>query len=183
VTKMDILLVRHGEAAAAWGEHADPGLSPLGRQQAQQARDELQVFGRLHLISSPLLRAQETALPLANIQRISVEIDERFREIPSPAGIEDRRGWLSEFMRQDWLEQGPEIQQWREASWDALFEYDKPVAIFSHFMVINSVVARLTGAVQTVCCVPDNASITHLKLEGGALNLVEVGRQQKTNVN
>ena len=180
---MDILLVRHGEAAAAWGEHADPGLSALGRQQALQARDELQTFGRLRLISSPLLRAQETALPMANIQRTSIELDERFREIPSPVGIDDRRAWLAEFMRQDWLEQGPEIQQWREASWDALFEYDQPVAIFSHFMVINSVVARLTGAAETVCCVPDNASITHLKLDGGALKLVKVGRQQKTSVN
>jgi len=34
---MDIFLVRHGEAAASWGESPDPGLSELGRRQAEVA--------------------------------------------------------------------------------------------------------------------------------------------------
>ena len=29
-----IYLVRHGEAAASWGDHPDPGLSELGQKQA-----------------------------------------------------------------------------------------------------------------------------------------------------
>jgi probable phosphoglycerate mutase len=38
-------LVRHGEAAAHWGEEEDPGLSALGRQQAERAAGELLAQG------------------------------------------------------------------------------------------------------------------------------------------
>ena len=34
---LKLYLVRHGEAAAAWGDHDDPGLSPLGQAQATDA--------------------------------------------------------------------------------------------------------------------------------------------------
>ena len=92
---VDIFLVRHGEAAAAWGEDPDPGLSPLGRKQALQVRDELELYRNIRIISSPLLRAQETAQPLATVLRTQLEIDETYREIPSPVGIDDRQAWLS----------------------------------------------------------------------------------------
>ena len=179
---VDIYLVRHGEAAARWGEDPDPGLSHLGRQQARQVRDELERYENLHIVSSPLLRAVETAQPLATALRKEVHIEEAFREIPSPVGIEDRQAWLSGFMRQDWQEQGPEILAWRERAWDALFELDKHTAIFTHFMIINAICSRLMEAPETVCCVPDNGSVTRLKLAKKTLELVEVGRQQQTHV-
>ncbi len=180
---VSIYLVRHGEAAAKWGEDPDPGLSALGRQQAQQVRDKLESSANMKIVSSPLLRAQETALPLVNVLRESMTIDETYREIPSPVGIKDRPGWLRGFMKQNWEEQGPEIQQWSDTIWSSLFEVDGDIAIFTHFMVINAVVSRLTDAAATVCCVPDNGSITHLHLEGHALKLVELGHQHKTLVN
>ena len=180
---VSIYLVRHGEAAAKWGEDPDPGLSALGRQQGQQVRDHLEPSTSLKIVSSPLLRAQETALPLANVLRESMTIDETYREIPSPVGIDDRQAWLSGFMKQNWEEQGPEIQAWRDTIWSSLFELDADTAIFTHFMVINAVVSRLTEAAPTVCCVPDNGSITQLHLEGHALKLVELGHQHKTLVN
>jgi broad specificity phosphatase PhoE len=179
---IDIYLVRHGEAAAAWGEDPDPGLSHLGRQQARQVRDELERYRDLHIVSSPLLRAQETAQPLATALRKQVHVDETFREIPSPVGIDDRQAWLSGFMRQDWQDQGPEILGWRESAWNALFEINRHTAIFTHFMVINAICARLTEAPETVCCVPDNGSITRLRLDDHSLQLVEVGRQRETRV-
>ncbi len=179
---VDIYLVRHGEAAAKWSEDPDPGLSHLGRQQARQVRDELERYENLHIVSSPLLRAQETAQPLATVLRKEVHIDENFREIPSPVGIEDRQAWLSGFMRQEWQEQGPEVLSWRERAWDALFELERHTAIFTHFMIINAICARLMEAPETVCCVPDNGSVTRLKLASKTLELVEVGRQQQTHV-
>jgi broad specificity phosphatase PhoE len=180
---VDIYLVRHGEAAAKWGEDPDPGLSPLGRQQAQAVRDQLEVGASLKLISSPLLRAQETALPLANVLRESVTIVDTYREIPSPVGIDDRQAWLKGFMKQNWEEQGPDILQWRDNIWSSLFEIDGDCVIFTHFMVINAVVSRLTTAEPTVCCVPANGSVTRLRLEGHALKLVELGHQHQTLVN
>lgn len=179
---IDIFLVRHGEAAAAWGEDPDPGLSHLGREQARQVRDELERYENLHIVSSPLLRAQETAQPLATALRTQVHIDESFREIPSPVGIDDRQAWLSGFMRQEWSEQGPEIGEWRDRAWNALFEIERHTAIFTHFMVINAICSRLMEAPETVCCVPDTGSVTRLKLDEHSLQLVEVGRQRETHV-
>ena len=179
---VDIYLVRHGEAAAAWGEDPDPGLSHLGREQSRQVRDELERYENLHIVSSPLLRAVETAQPLATALRKQVHVDDAFREIPSPVGIDDRQAWLSGFMRQEWQEQGPEILQWREHAWNALFELEGHTAIFTHFMIINAVCSRLMEAPGTVCCVPDNGSITRLKLDSKSLQLVEVGRQRETHV-
>ncbi|MCZ6829561.1 MAG: phosphoglycerate mutase family protein, partial [Gammaproteobacteria bacterium] len=60
---LDIFLVRRGEAAADWGEDPDLGLSTLGREQALCASEQIQVRVPLRVISSPLLRAQETAQP------------------------------------------------------------------------------------------------------------------------
>jgi probable phosphoglycerate mutase len=180
---VDIFLIRHGEAEASWGEAADPGLSTQGRQQALHVRDELETYRSLNIISSPLLRALETAQPLATILRTKVEIDDSYREIPSPVDIEDRQAWLSGFMRQDWSEQSPELVAWRDAAWNKLFELDQHTAIFTHFMIINAICGLLTESAETVCCVPDNGSIMKLQLDGNALKLVEVGRQLQTRVN
>jgi probable phosphoglycerate mutase len=179
----DIYLVRHGEASAGWGEDPDPGLSELGREQARYAGEQMAAHAPLHIISSPLLRAQQTAQPLAERLNCDIAVDPTFRELPSPVGIEDRREWLTTFMKQDWAEQNQEILGWRDTIWSALFELDTSTVIFTHFMVINAVVSRLTDAAETVCCVPDNGSITRIKLEGHALKLVEVGRQHQTFVN
>ena len=180
---VDIFLIRHGEAAATWGEAKDPGLSPMGRKQALLVRDELETYRSLKIISSPLLRAVETAQPLATILRSKVEIDESFREIPSPVDIDDRQAWLSDFLRQEWGEQNPDVIAWRDRAWNKLFELDQHTAIFTHFVIINAICGLLTQAAETVCCVPDNGSIMRLRSDGDALQLVEVGRQQQTRVN
>ena len=179
----EIFLVRHGEAAAKWGESPDPGLSTLGHEQAATASQALTEYGPLHLMSSPLLRARETAAPLAAALGAEVEIVDLYREIPSPLDCEDRQGWLSQMMKQSWQEQSEVIRDWRDALWDSLFELERSTVIFTHFMVINAVVSRLTNVDATVCCVPDNCSITRLHKDDMALNLVQVGRQHKTHVN
>ncbi len=180
---VSIYLVRHGEAAASWGEDPDPGLSQLGHQQALQVRDALECCDNLRIISSPLKRAQDTAQPLATTLRTSIELDESFREIPSPVGIDDRRAWLSGFMQQQWSAQSPDIAGWRERAWSTLFACEQHTAIFTHFMIINSICCQLTEHSATLCCVPDNGSIMHLQLEGSSLELVSIGRQQQTKVN
>ncbi len=180
---LDIFLVRHGEAAAGWSEDPDPGLSSLGREQALYACEQLQVYAPVRVLSSPLLRAQETAQPLAERLDTDIAVDPTFRELPSPVGIDGRQEWLSTFMKQEWSEQNQEILAWRDTIWDALFELEGPTAIFTHFFVINAVVSRLTEAAETVCCVPDNGSVTRLELEGRALKLADVGRQHQTLVN
>ena len=61
-----LLLIRHGEASASFGEHTDPGLSEKGKQQAHNLMEILskENFDNFKFISSPKLRAIETAQPL-----------------------------------------------------------------------------------------------------------------------
>ena len=62
----NILLIRHGEAAASWDIENDPGLSNNGRKQAVLLVDEplLQNLENYDFISSPKKRAIETSIPL-----------------------------------------------------------------------------------------------------------------------
>ncbi|MBV9044707.1 MAG: histidine phosphatase family protein, partial [Alphaproteobacteria bacterium] len=60
-----IYMVRHGKAAAGFGEDMDPGLDATGKAQAEAVAQKLAPLGPLAILSSPLKRAQETAAPLA----------------------------------------------------------------------------------------------------------------------
>lgn len=97
-----VYLVRHGEAAASWGESDDPGLSSLGKIQAINAADELSELQPLKIISSPKRRAIETAQPLAELWHVDITIDARVTEIPTPNNIGDRSAWLKTIMQSDW---------------------------------------------------------------------------------
>lgn len=66
----DVLLVRHGESEAnALGRFAyrswDPHLTAQGQSQAQQLANQLSETSINHIVTSPLLRAQETIFPLS----------------------------------------------------------------------------------------------------------------------
>ena len=93
-----IYLVRHGKAAAGFGDHADPGLDDTGREQAAAAATALARLGPLPIFSSPLARAQETAAPLAQRWRVVPVIEPRAAEIPPPT-IGLRARWLSGAMQ------------------------------------------------------------------------------------
>lgn len=182
---IDIFLVRHGEASASWGEDADPGLSELGRQQAQSVAAYLeQRIGRdCTVISSPLRRAIETAAPLEQVLGIRVTTDAAFREIPSPVPLSRRQAWLRDFMQQQWQEQAGDLIAWRRAALEQLLALTQPAVVFSHFLVINAVVGQVLARDETLCFWPDNGSVTHLTLSGGGLQLVSLGKEMQTTVN
>jgi broad specificity phosphatase PhoE len=59
-----LYLVRHGQAAASWGEDPDPGLNALGHGQAARmaaALAALAALGPMPIMISPLRRTRETA--------------------------------------------------------------------------------------------------------------------------
>jgi len=182
---MNIFLVRHGEAAARWVEADDPGLSELGRQQAADAaRDLAQRVGPgTRLLSSPLLRARQTASPLADALGAEVAIAEPFREIPTPVARADRQTWLNQIARQSWDAQEDLVRDWRHALLAQLRRIAEPTVVFTHFMVLNAIVGDLNGNDRVVCFLPDNASVTTLAGYGDTLRLVELGREFRTRVN
>ncbi len=148
---MDIYLVRHGEAAASWGQATDPGLSELGHSQAQDTARELvaMIDPVVQLISSPLLRAQETALPLSEALGFPTAIiDAAYAEIPSPVPMEQRQEWLREFMKQQWESQPETLQSWRTQMLEKLLGLQQQSVIFTHFLVMNTVWVPCKGAAK-----------------------------------
>jgi broad specificity phosphatase PhoE len=182
---MDIFLVRHGEAAAKWGQEPDPGLSELGQQQAETTAMELQplLAPDVQLLSSPLLRARETADALATKLQASVTIDDVYSEVPSPVPLAERQAWLRSFMTQQWQEQPASLLAWREAMVQGLLALDRPTVVFSHFLVMNTLVGHLQGRDETLCFWPDNAAVVSLRRTAQGLEIVDVGRQMSTVVN
>ncbi|MBC8175992.1 MAG: histidine phosphatase family protein [Deltaproteobacteria bacterium] len=176
-----LYLVRHGRATAEWNEDYDPGLDELGRSQAQRAAQALKPLGPLRIISSPLARARETAIPLAEAWGCSVEIEERVGEIPPPeTGLTDRGLWLGEVMAQKWPDLSRDLKVWRKGIIEALLSLDSETVVFSHFIAINAAVGRATGDERVVSFMPNNGSITVISTDNGRLQLVRLGSQGET---
>lgn len=182
---MEIILVRHGEAAAHWGEDPDPGLSALGARQAQAAAEALLpgLDADVSLVSSPLRRARETADPIARTLGLQVAINDAFCEIPAPVPLAQRRDWLRGFMRQEWAEQPAELLRWRDCALEQLHSLQQPTVVFTHFLVLNAIVGSILARPETLYFWPDNASCTRLNLSNNTLELVELGAQMETIVN
>jgi probable phosphoglycerate mutase len=181
-----IYLVRHGEAAASWGQSADPGLSELGHAQAKNSAAGLETqlgSADISLVSSPLLRAQETAIPLAKSLGREVLIDERFREVPSPVPLAERQDGLRGFMRQTWGEQDASLHDWRDSIVEAVQELPGSTVVFTHFLVINALVGWYTKRPETLVFWPDNASVTVLERTESALTVKTLGNEMATIVN
>lgn len=180
----NIYLIRHGRAAASFTDDLDPGLDELGHRQARDAAKTLNRHTPLALRSSPLRRARETAIPLAEMVSQDVVIEDRLAEIPSPGMTLDQRGpWLREVMQGRWSEQAPELVDWHSRLVDCLLNITEDTAIFSHFVAINAAVGAAEGNDSVIVFRPDNGSITRLSVEDGKLGVVERGREAQTKVN
>ena len=70
---MELIIVRHGRPVRIEGADgiADPELAPVGLKQAEAVADCLQALEIDLVVSSPLLRARQTAAPL--LKRLSLD--------------------------------------------------------------------------------------------------------------
>ena len=184
-----IYMIRHGKPAATWGQASDgdPGLDETGQAQAEAAREALFALPeppRL-VVSSPLRRCRETALPTARALGVDVVIDPRFGEVPTPAALapEERPGWLRRAFAGRWSEIRGDLdyEAWRRAVTEALLDYPG-AAVFSHYVAINAAVSVVTGRDEVLCFRPDHVSITVFETGDGKLWLAEQGREAETQV-
>ena len=83
-TRTIIHLMRHGEVhnpdGVLYGRLPEYFLSELGHQMAEAAADFLSKNEIIHLVASPLERAQQTAGPLAKLRGLEIVTDERVIE-------------------------------------------------------------------------------------------------------
>jgi probable phosphoglycerate mutase len=181
---MHIYLVRHGEAAEHWHEADDPGLSELGHQQAAETAQKLlpQLGSDVRLISSPMVRARQTAQPLAQALGIQPTIIETFREIPTPVDRADRQTWLRTIALQNWQDQHDMVRDWRMALLSELGKVREHTVVFTHFMVLNAIVGSLQKRDRVVCFLPANTSVTKVRWSGDGHELLELGHQLQSRV-
>ncbi len=177
-----IYLVRHGEAAAGWGEHPDPGLSDNGHIQAEAVAKRLIGLDIIQTITSPMMRCQETAAAYAELSGRPAKITPQVTEIPTPADIEDRRTWLRDLMAGNWSQTPALVQDWHHDLLQTVANLPDNTVVFSHFIAINAIVGELTGAGAVTVFRPNYCSVTTLSRRGSNLELVERGESLETRV-
>lgn len=180
-----LFLIRHGEPSGTWGDgDADPGLTDLGRRQAEQAADRLRLLTPKQIVSSPLRRAFETSVPLANMLQMQPVVAEAVGEIPTPANVSlDHRGdWLRAVMMRTWDGVDAGLRRWRDGVVDYLTKLQTDTAVYSHFVAINVALGASIGDDRVVCFKPAHASITILETKGRVISLLELGQTADSTV-
>lgn len=178
-----IILVRHGEAAAKWGDHPNPGLSALGRHQALTNAEQLSSQPISQIISSPMRRCQETAQPLCERLALTALIAPAVSEIPTPPDLElNRIDWLKTLMSGSWDDAPSIVQDWRQTLIENVRSLPDDTVVFTHFVAINAVVSALEGLSETTVFRPTYCSQTILEWENGRLQVKRRGDEATTRV-
>ncbi|MEL7541014.1 MAG: histidine phosphatase family protein [Pseudomonadota bacterium] len=177
-----IYFIRHGEAAARWGSHPDPGLSDLGREQAETVAETLSELGIERVYSSPMARCQETARAFATKSGLEMVIEPKVTEIPTPDDVTDRVPWLQNLMSGHWADAPDLVQAWRSGLIDTVSALPPNTAVFSHFVAINAVVGHLDGTDQVTVFKPNYCSVTRLSVTDTGVTLAARGASLETKV-
>ena len=178
-----LTLVRHGKAAAGWGDDLDPGLDELGRSQAAAAADALAPIGPLPIVVSPLRRTRETAEPLEARWGVEARVEPAVSEVPSPTpDLDARVQWISAFMGSTWSAQPPELQRWRRQLLDTLLALDADTVVVTHFVAVNVAVGAATGVDEVTSFHADYCSRTVFDSDGSVLTLLRQGGEAETRV-
>ena len=176
-------MVRHGRASAGWDTALDPELDELGHAQAREAADQLHSLQLGNIITSPLMRCQQTAAPLAQMWNVVPQVCVEVSEIPSPNGVamSDRVVWLRQAMQGTWSELGSDYVQYRDCITDFVRGIQTDAVIFSHFIAINAVIGGVLGDDRLVIRSLDNCSTTIFERDtAGNLSLVQGGHEADT---
>jgi broad specificity phosphatase PhoE len=189
-------LVRHGHAAAGWGEDRDPPLSPLGRRDAEVAADLVAPGGVRPVFTSPMLRTRQTADVLASRLGVRAVVASEVTEVPSPEGpvggtgavrrdegdedddvaegheaaaLRHRAQWLSVFLAGRWTGQPEPLWAWRRRLLGFLATRDQPSVVVTHAVAINTVLAEAAGddRVFTSAVAPGSVTVVDVHSEPG----------------
>ena len=159
---MILRIARHGEttwnAVGRYQGRLETPLSPLGQAQAQALAGALQHRGVRRIISSPLSRCVQTAVPLSSLTGVPIETDPRLLEIAH--GTWDGR------YRTEIAQTEPELfREWRDhpegvrfdggeslgdvlARWKDFvenFQTDKDTLLVTHDVVVRVAILERTG--------------------------------------
>jgi probable phosphoglycerate mutase len=187
---MRLILVRHGrpDEDGDASPH-DPPLNADGRRQARAVAELLADEGMTRIVASPLIRAQQTAVPLAELLALPIETIDgwaeadrataRYRstETLRAEGGEPWRRFLADPIR--YL--GSDPAEFCAAVIAALndtapaAERGSRVAVFTHGLPINVVLSHALGLERITHFLPGYGSVTRLRRrEDGSIGVVSV---------
>ena len=191
---MKIVLVRHGRPDEGHAERPhDPPLAADGRRQAEAVAELLRGEGITRIVSSPLLRARQTAEPLAERIGLAIEIVDgwaeadrhlsRYRSVETlkAQGTEEWERFLADPVRY----MGGDAVSFRAAVLAALAALvaagprDAHAAVFCHGLPINVVLSHALGLERIVHFPPAYGSVTRLRVRSvetiGIVSVNETG--------
>ncbi len=175
---MTLYLIRHGLAAAGLDD-LDPGLAPLGHEQAAITARALGRLTPSRLIVSPLRRTRETADPFAAAFGLEPEVRGEVAEVFDPTlPPEERKAIIGPFMEGIWSEQNETLQAWRQRVVATLTEFENgagDVIVVSHYIAICVAIGEATRNDRVVPVKLGNCSITSIDVVGEKLILVGAG--------
>jgi probable phosphoglycerate mutase len=176
---VDLLLIRHGLPVRIEdaGRPADPELAPEGQRQAEALADWYAADKIDCVYSSPLTRARETALPLAERQGVPVMIDDELAEFDRDAHfyipVEELRAtkdprWL-DMIEGRWGQDG-EVDRFtfRRVVVEAVERLiaanaGRTVAVVCHGGVINAYLSHILGLDEVMFFEPYYTSISRVQ--------------------
>jgi broad specificity phosphatase PhoE len=191
---INIYLIRHGKASSGW-DTMDPNLDLTGKEQSDKIALKLSRIAKepFDVFSSPLKRCIETAEPFSKINNKKIKIENRVVEIPSPIkNLKKRVLWLKRVLPLTWNELISDKESrdskidyflWRENILKFFLSLNKDTFIFTHYLVINSVISHLRKSDKVVFFNPDNISLTHLSLSKKKLKIISLGDEASTLIN
>jgi broad specificity phosphatase PhoE len=191
---INIYLIRHGRASSGW-DTSDPKLDLTGKDQSEKIALKLSKIAKepFDVFSSPLIRCIETAEPFSKITNKKIKIENKIIEIPSPIkNLKKRVVWLKRVLPLTWNELISDEDSreskidyflWRENILKFFLSLKKDTFIFTHYLVINSVVSYLRKSDKVVFFNPDNTSLTHLSLSDKKLKIISLGDEASTLIN
>ncbi len=142
-------------------------------------------FPPMPVWSSPRLRTQETAAPLAAAWDATIAISPAFDEIPSPSEDPgERKAWLASALVSNWTDLGPTIERWHGALLEAVRTTREDIVVFTHFVAVNAVVGAAEGRPEVVVFAPAYVSVTVVDVDAdtGAITVVERGSEATPEV-
>ena len=186
MSEINLLFVRHGEAAESWGNHPDPYLSELGIKQSASLINNamLKSLDTYNFVSSPKSRAKMTAEPLIKKFNKELIINNAFSEIPSDdINNSQKRAWLTEVMNIEIRDLPDSVLNWRDSIIENSLNVSYNTIVFTHFMVINALVGSLLKKNALMFFYPNYVSITKITFENKEVKSISLGDVKKTIIN
>jgi probable phosphoglycerate mutase len=170
---VQLLIIRHAlPLRTEPGQGSDPHLSEAGVEQAKTLPDALARYPISRVVSSPQIRAIQTAQPVADELGLDVDIDDRLaeydRDLSHYTPVEEISAEDMKRLASGQLPSGVDEKAFVarvKAGVNDIVKaagHEDTVALFSHGGVINALIHDVMGTEQLLCVQVDYAGITRL---------------------